>query len=149
MECQKSEGILVKANIVEADGKLLFKNNLIQNRYFLLSNFFTFIEIIELEVPKSETLAFLNHAIHEALDHTSDDVMKLKLNDFELGKEQMGLKLESLIEDDDELYVECEAKKAAIELFDKTLTLRNATDSVLEVLTIYKVKKFSKERNLE
>ena len=29
---------------------------------------FTFLEIIELEVPKSETLAFLNHAIHEALD---------------------------------------------------------------------------------
>ena len=102
-------------------------------------------------MPKSETLAFLNHAIHEALDHTSDDVMKLKLNDFELGEEHMGLKLESLIEDDDtsELYVECEAKKAAIELFDKTLTLRNATDSVLEVLTIYKVKKFSKERNVE
>ena len=102
-------------------------------------------------MPKSETLAFLNHAIHEALDHTSDDVMKLKLNDFELGEEQMRLKLESLIEDDDgtELYFECEAKKAAIELFDKTLTLRNATDSVLEVLTIYKVKKFSKERNLE
>ena len=146
MECQKSEGVLVKANIVEADGKLPCKNNLLFTKQIL---FFTFIEIIELEVPKSETLAFLNHAIHEALDHTSDDVMKLKLNDFELGKEQMGLKLESLIEDDDELYVECEAKKAAIELFDKTLTLRNATDSVLEVLTIYKVKKFSKERNLE
>ena len=96
-------------------------------------------------------MAFLNHAIHEALDHTSDDVMKLKLNDFELGEEHMGLELESLMEDDDtsELYVECEAKKAAIGLFDKNLTLRNATDSVLEVLTIYKVKKFSKERNVE
>ena len=56
----------------------------------------------------------------------------------------MGFKLESLIEDDDanELYVECEAKKAAIELFDKNLTLRNATDSELEVLTIYKVSKY-------
>ena len=118
---------------------------------FYLVIFFTFVEIIELEVPKSETLAFLNHAIHEALDHTSDDVIKLKLNDFELGEEQMGLKLESLIEDDDatELYVECEAKKAAIGLFDKNLTLRNATDSELEVLTIYKVKKFSKERNVK
>ena len=114
--------------------------------YALLS---TISEIFEFEVSKSETLASLNHTIHEALGHPSDDVMTLKLNDFELGNEHMEMTLVSLMEDEDtnELILDCEAKKAGV--FDKNLILRNATDSVLEVLMIYKVKKFNKERNVE
>ena len=94
-------------------------------------------------------MASLNHTIHETLGHPSDDVMTLKLNDFELGEEHMEMTLESLMEDNDsnEILVDCEAKKAGV--FDKNLILRNATDSALEVLMIYKVKKFTKDRNVE
>ena len=53
--------------------------------------------------------------------------------------------IESAFNDEDGYTVECKFKEPGF--FGKTLTLRNATNSELEVLIVYKVKEFNKESN--
>ena len=75
--------------------------------------------------------------------------MLLKYQDFELDisdPEISKLTIESLFNDEEGYTVECKLKDSGI--FNKALTLRNATDSELKVSVVYKVKEFNKERNI-
>ena len=94
-------------------------------------------------MSKNDTIEFLNRKIHRELNHLSDNKITLVRNDvFELSKDHMKMTIGSLMDEEDgdgskEFHVECISRKAGTGYSRKSLVLRNATDSVLEVLIIY------------
>ena len=104
---------------------------------------------MNINIQKSKTLGQLNKEIHKKLGLATYDQLSLKYQDSEIDindPEISMLTIESVFTNEDGYTVECKLKEAGF--FDKTLTLRNATDSELEVLIIYEVKEFNKERNI-
>ena len=75
--------------------------------------------------------------------------MSLKYQDSEIDisdPEITNLTIGNVFKEEEGFTVECKLKESGF--FDKTLTLRNATDSELEVKIVYEIKEFNKERNI-
>ena len=120
-------------------------------KFFLLHNYFDlqFAETVDIVIQKCKTIGQFNKEIHKKLALPTYNQFSLKYQDFELDisdPEISKLTIESAFNDEDGYTVECKFKEPGF--FGKTLTLRNATNSELEVLIVYKVKEFNKERNI-
>ena len=100
-------------------------------------------------MSKSKKVDLLIRKVHRKFGFSTNDILVLKYNGFELGEQDKDVTIDDLIDEEgtNELEVDCSYVKAGIP--GKDFVLRNATNSELAIAIVYKIKESSQQRGFE